>query len=303
MVRPRIDLDQYRSFIIDQYQQNISLVQILKTLKDEYNCFITDKTLSRRLRQWNIPIRQTRTIDDDQLRDRIKEIYFTVGLSDQDMVQQLRREGFQISLRGVRRLRKSVGIFRRLDYNKLNRVTDDLRQFFETERTTDNIVHMMGKSSLYVHVRQQQYSIPRDHLWKIYAEFHQPSIDYRLAKLHRRRGGWTCPGPNYIWSIDGYCKLQRFGIEVYAGIDAYSRMITWFYVGVSANTARSVFAQYINVIGQYNYIPLLIRADRGKETGLIAGAHFWLSSAVRTAGRSVPGSTNQDIPGLNNITE
>ena len=44
-------------------------------------------------------------------------------------------------------------------------------------------------------------------------------------------------------------------------------------------TTRSVLAQYINVTGRYGFIPARIRADRGKETPLTAGAHYWLASA------------------------
>ena len=37
------------------------------------------------------------------------------------------------------------------------------------------------------------------------------------------RGAYTVPGPNFVWSIDGHHKLSMYGIEIYAGIDAFSR--------------------------------------------------------------------------------
>jgi hypothetical protein len=40
------------------------------------------------------------------------------------------------------------------------------------------------------------------------------------------RGEYWVPGPNYVWSVDGHMKLELFGIEIYAGVDAYSRYIT-----------------------------------------------------------------------------
>jgi hypothetical protein len=78
--------------------------------------------------------------------------------------------------------------------------------------------------------------------------------------------------------VDGYCKLEFFGIEIYAGIDAYSRYIVWFYVGVSARTARNVFAQYVKVLSEYGFMPLALRSDYGVETTLLAGTHYYLSS-------------------------
>src|SRR6266566_4553639 len=123
--------------------------------------------------------------------------------------------------------------------------------------------------------------IARHTLWSVYKEYHLDSVHTRRDRLQQRRGGWTCPGPNYSWSIDGYRKLAPYGFEIYAGIDAYSRFIPWFYVGVCSGTAWNVFAQYINVVANGGYLPLLLSADRGSETPLVAGAHYYLSAAVR----------------------
>ena len=56
------------------------------------------------------------------------------------------------------------------------------------------------------------------------------------------------PGPNFLWSIDGYMKLQLYGIEIYAGIDAYSQYIIWIYVGITARTEVSVLKQFLDVL-------------------------------------------------------
>ena len=48
------------------------------------------------------------------------------------------------------------------------------------------------------------------------------------------------PGPNWLWSVDGYLKLEPYGIEIYAAIDAYSRYIIWIYCGITARTGVSV---------------------------------------------------------------
>ena len=47
-----------------------------------------------------------------------------------------------------------------------------------------------------------------------------------MQLFRRRRFGWTVPGPNYTWSVNGYVKLAVYGFEVYIGIDAFSRFIT-----------------------------------------------------------------------------
>jgi hypothetical protein len=84
------------------------------------------------------------------------------------------------------------------------------------------------------------------------------------------------PGPNYIWSSDGYDKLKPYGIEIYACVDAYSRCIMWIYIGVSNATAVSCYKQFLEVIKSKGIIPERFRSDHGKETTMMADAFFAL---------------------------
>lgn len=55
-------------------------------------------------------------------------------------------------------------------------------------------------------------------------------------------------------------------------------LVTWFYIGVSARTARNVFAQYVAVLSIYGFMPLALRSDHGVETTLLAGTQYLLAS-------------------------
>lgn len=103
-------------------------------------------------------------------------------------------------------------------------------------------------------------------------------LERRTKKLNRHRGEYIVPGPDHLWSVDGYLKLERYGIEIYAGIDAYSRYVVWCYVGITARTQESVLQQYIASIQQNNTFPRFIRSDRGTETPLMAAAHLQTTS-------------------------
>jgi hypothetical protein len=50
--------------------------------------------------------------------------------------------------------------------------------------------------------------------------------------LHRVRKHYTVLGPKFLWSNDSYLKFVNYGIEIYAGIDAYFCYITWIYCGI-----------------------------------------------------------------------
>lgn len=100
-----------------------------------------------------------------------------------------------------------------------------------------------------------------------------PDGVYRRANdLQRHRGEYIVPGPNWLWSIDGHCKLSFYGIEIYAAIDAYSQYITWIYVGISGRTAISILVQFLTTLQNENIHPQQIRSDQGTETPLLAAA-------------------------------
>ncbi len=116
--------------------------------------------------------------------------------------------------------------------------------------------------------------LSRHHTQAILREVDPVGVDRRLRRLERRRDKrYLTPGPNYIWSIDGHLKLQPYGIEIYACIDAFSRNIIWTYVGHTARTALSVVNQYLNVVESQGYIPQIVRSDYGSETLWIADTH------------------------------
>jgi hypothetical protein len=282
--RPRINLEDFKSQIEEALILNTSIEQIQQTLRDEHGCTVAKNTIRRRIEEWGLemPHKQTRTEENEELRSRINDLYFQYGLTDTELLQQLRQDGHKVSLSGLIRLRRRLCIFRRLDLEQLQACQATLRQFFEQEQVTENLVYQMGKETLFVHVRQRLFNAPRDLVWATYKEYHAESITERLHRLQQRRGGWTCPGPNFSWSIDGYRKLADYGFGVYGGIDAYSRFIPWFHVGPASCTAWDIFVQYVNVISQYGYIPLVLRADRGVETPMVAAIHYFLSAAVRS---------------------
>lgn len=112
-------------------------------------------------------------------------------------------------------------------------------------------------------------------------------MENRWKGVNRHHTQFSCPGPNWCWSIDGHLKLQMFGIEIYAAIDAYSRYITWFYCGVSGKTGVSVLSQFLEAAKVHGTIPLHLRADRGTETMMIAES-FWALHKVTVPNVTFP---------------
>ncbi|PMD66065.1 uncharacterized protein K444DRAFT_517473, partial [Hyaloscypha bicolor E] len=95
----------------------------------------------------------------------------------------------------------------------------------------------------------------------------------RSEEIKAARGEYNIYGPNFVWSINGYCKLRFCRIEIYASINAYLRFIPWIYIGISNSYA-------ISSIDEMEVIPLHIRSDRGCETPIVTNAHYILHKAT-----------------------
>ncbi len=98
----------------------------------------------------------------------------------------------------------------------------------------------------------------RDRLFSTIQKVDTIGIESQKHYLNQQRGKYIVPGPNKIWSVDGYHKLTEFSLEIYAGIDGYSRYIPWSYVGISTQTKISIYCQYLDVIHNIGYMPSII---------------------------------------------
>jgi hypothetical protein len=84
-------------------------------------------------------------------------------------------------------------------------------------------------------------------------------------------------GPNYMWCVDGHDKLAvRYGIGVYACIDAYSRKILWAYVGNCHKRQIAICKLHMTAVRQLNYCPRWMRSDYGREVPLVSELHHTL---------------------------
>ena len=282
-MRPRHDnIDEHRQFILESHDNGDTINIILENLQSTYNVTCSRRTLYRRLQQWSSDNVQTRTKHTPELESRIREMYSTMVITDQKMYAILREEGYTVSLTGVGRIRRLLGLSRVHSDDEAADEIERLRNYLEVDMFTTNRARGMGRRMFFAYIRTQlSINISQTRAWKLYGEYHSEEINLRSSLAKRRRHGWTVPGPNYTWSIDGYAKLAVYGFEVYAAVDAYSRFIPWFFVGHSAFTAQSVVLQYLHVVTQTGILPRIFRSDRGGETSLLARAHYFLSVASR----------------------
>ncbi|KAI3171846.1 hypothetical protein CBS147317_1275 [Penicillium roqueforti] len=289
---PRIDLEPFKSEILDLLSQNTTYKAILAILKQKYHISTGLSTFKSRLHDWQWESPRTRR---SQLQDRIEELLPRHTTSD--ILTILNKDGTPSSERSVRRVRADLGIQLRLSREEREQQLCDIEAVLITESIIGEIEDF-GRRTLHRHLRAMGlfyteyrpyislplrlftnlllFSIPRAQISTVYRILRPDVVQGRLPGLRRERVNYISPGPNDVWHIDGHMKLEPFGIEIYAAIDGYSRYIIWAYVGVSARTAVSVMRQCFDVFAYRGFQPKKFRSDRGTETTLLADTQYEL---------------------------
>lgn len=280
MVRPVTDLEVFRYDLILLFETGSTYNDLVNWLKQEQNFSVGLRTLKRRFNEWGIQKNQdwVSFINSPDLQELVLHFFFERGLNDVEMLHALQHSGFSISGRILRATRLQMGLRRRLDDEQERALAfSSVRQLLE-ETTTQSgpIVERFGYRLVQTFLQQKHHHFSRERVREACRTVFPEAVQRRQYDQQRRRGQFIVPGPNYLWSIDGYDKLKLYGIEIYACIDAFSRYIIWIYVGISNHTQVSVVRQYMESVAARGIVPTVIRSDRGSETTMLANCQWQL---------------------------
>ncbi|KAJ5207272.1 hypothetical protein N7472_003720 [Penicillium cf. griseofulvum] len=279
--RPRVDLEPYKAEIIGLYEKKMKSDDICKHLKRQHDIQISSRTLSKRLQLWGVKKKMENNSSNEALHARIKNLFFDVGLTDQEIVTVLHDEGYDVSHRTLRRLRHQLGIRLRLDsptqqQAQVQEILDAL-----TEEMDKGTIEGYGKELLHNHFRSKGYVFARDRLYSVYRMLRPETVERRTSDVPRRPPPpKILAGPNLTWHVNGYSKLANFGFRIHAELDAYSRYVLWIHVGVDAHAAVGVLKNHLETVASKNRQPRTLRSDLESEVPLLADAHFALRRAT-----------------------
>lgn len=138
-------------------------------------------------------------------------------------------------------------------------------------------------------------------MWEAYKSVYPEGPENRKKKKPYHGGELISPGPNDTWSLDAHCKLEKFGIQIYAAVDHYSRYTTFSYVGVSNRTNISVLLQYARHLlntGK-NQRPRALRGDCGAELIWTANLQYLMHCEQKGINlEQIPDTDNFTLPPL-----
>ena len=101
------------------------------------------------------------------------------------------------------------------------------------------------------------------------------------AKRQRKKGNFTTRESNWVHSLDGHDKLMgyqnsTFPLAVYGCMDTASRKLLWLKVWVSNHEPKLIGRWYLEHLYETKIISVMLRVDKGTETGTMATMHAFL---------------------------
>ena len=120
------------------------------------------------------------------------------------------------------------------------------------------------------------YTVSRQNVAALMSILDPEGVQLRLRHRLRRRV-YFANGPNFLWHIDSYDKLKRFGLCINGCIDGYSRNIIWVKATYSSSDPKIIAGHFIDAVCGLGGSPLKVRGDMGTENGHVAEMQRFLT--------------------------
>jgi hypothetical protein len=258
---------------IDDFEEQLIEMNIAGSTQEELLTWLNQRgvtvsrsTLARRLKLWQ----EESARDSERLIDLIDHLFHTQPTYSDDLISRRLKEDYnlQATARHIKTIRLRNSWLRRNNDPEANQAQQAETTHLIRELLQEGQVRQYGRRYLITRLaRQHGHRAQGRHVCQALQILDNHNMTLRTPGMQRKRQeNYIVPGPDWLWCLDGHDKLARYGIEIYGSVDAYSRKIIWFYVGVSNRTQVSVLHQYLHTIKTLGYCPNYLRTDRGRET-------------------------------------
>lgn len=187
------------------------------------------------------------------------------GFNYQEIVDLLREHhDIVLSVRHLKRILKDNGLGRRKNDCSFAVLCNTVNMEINTSGSLLGYRTMHHKLKI-VH----GINVPRKIVSEVQTILDPIGVAHRRSRRLKRRL-YYAKGPNYIWHLDGYDKLKRYGFCIHGCIDGYSRKLLWLETASSNNCPQTVARYFLEYVNNIEGTARVVRADRGTENVNIA---------------------------------
>lgn len=153
MPRPPIDLSQWQTFIEQCIVQDKFTFEHTRGLLQEQGVKASVNTIRRHLRRRGISIKP-RYEDSPALRASVMMMFYQWRLTDKEMVELLKEDGITIGLQPLARLRKKMGLIKRIDEAREEELHARITEVLLQEKQ-DGSIEDFSREKLYEFIRNK----------------------------------------------------------------------------------------------------------------------------------------------------
>ena len=207
-----------------------------------------------------MPFEYNGDLDASTSREQLIQEYFFLGFSYIEILEFLLiYHNISISMRHLHRLLREMGLRRRLPNTKWNEI------IYAIEKELAGPGRNLGYRGMQARLRLYHgLVVDRETVRQILKFVDPEGVSARRRRRLKRRK-YSSKGPNYLYHIDGWDKLKRYGLCVHVCIDGFSRTIMWLEAEYSNNDPYIVCQYFVQCIQNIHGLPFIVRADRGTE--------------------------------------
>lgn len=164
MAPPTLDIEPLRAEILEWHNEGLTMGAIVDKIQETSGLQISVPTLKRRFNNWGMTSHKIQIANQnpDRLYNRVAEC-FALRMTDAQTLKLLEEEGWDLSLRTLRRVRVRLGlrkiIFAGQEEEKLREIRDALQKEYD-EGLLDNIEHLSSET-LYSYMRSKYNIVGR----------------------------------------------------------------------------------------------------------------------------------------------
>lgn len=179
-------MEPYKEALIGLFQAGATYETLAEWLLVEEKFKVSVRSLKRVFSQWEVG-RRLRTGVTDQVKAKIQYCFFINNADDDEILDDLAKEGWHIGKWTLVRLRYELGLKRRIRGAEAQAEADRLVQRVISEELQAGSIDEYGREMMYAHFKSKYHAVQRDRLFRNYRMLNPEAVERRRRDTKEKK--------------------------------------------------------------------------------------------------------------------